>query len=151
MPSSTSDLICWRSVMSARVSRAQPSTRRKPGLDVDGLEDLQLLGGAQVGRVPGHVGDPRGPAHVAQCFRHGPGTPAEQDVLQHGPVLTGQLDHGRRLRRFVDVFDLYPQGLAGAGHGTAQQGATLTADGDGGGAAGQFAHVDDLGHHPTEE
>jgi hypothetical protein len=57
---------------------------------------------------------------MAQLFRHGSGTSAEQDVLQDRAVFPGELDHGRRLRRFVDVVDLHPQGLAGAGHGAAQ-------------------------------
>ena len=112
------DLLAQRYVGQGLARPAQHEAQ--PGLHVDGLEDLQLLGRAEVGRVPGHISYLRGTADMAQCFCHGPGTPAEQDVLQDRAVLAGELDQGRRLRRFVDVVDLYPQRLAGAGHGAAQ-------------------------------
>ena len=98
MPSSTSVLIRSRRVRSARVSRAQPSTSRSRSLDVDGLEHLHLLRRAlRSGEYPDMSAIRPGSVTSAQPLGHRPAPLREQDVLQHGPVLAGQLDHVRRL------------------------------------------------------
>ena len=149
MPSSTSVLICSRSARSARVSRAQPSTSAQPRLDVDGLEDLDLLRQAQVGRVAGQVGDRRRLGHVAQPLRHAAGAPAEQDVLEHGPVLAGQLDRPSGvLGSSATGSASTHRALAGPGHAgadgrPARSPLTTMARQ----APGQLALLDDLGDH----
>ena len=89
---------------------AGPSEHQaQPRLDVDRLENLDLLGQGQVGRVPGHVGQPARLGHVAQLRGDAPGAPTEQDVLQHGAVLAGQLSGGRRGLVLIEEVGLDPQ------------------------------------------
>jgi hypothetical protein len=58
---------------------------------VEGLEDLDLLLQREVRRVAGHIGDPPGLGDIGEALGDAPGTSAQQDVLQHGPVLAGEL------------------------------------------------------------
>ena len=123
-------------------------TMPQPLLDVDGLEDLDLLGQGQVGRVPGHVGHPARIGHVGQSFGQPTRTPAQQDVLDHGPVLAGQLGGLIGGRVLGDVLDLDPEGLSGAGHGRPQPGPVDAPHGHRRHPTGQLTCLHDLGHHP---
>ncbi len=118
----------------------------QPGHHVEGLQDLHLLGQGQIGRVAGHVGHPAGLGDVAQALGQPTGTAAHQDVLDHGPVLAGQL--GRLVGRFpIDQqLDLDPQGPSRAGNGGAQAGPLDPAHGHCRHAAGQVAPLHHLGH-----
>ena len=92
-------------------------------LDVEGLEHLDLLRQGQVGRVARQVGDLARLGDLAQLRGHLASTPAEQDVLEHGPVLAGELAHRRGGRGLLDGLGLDPERLAGARHRGADRGA----------------------------
>ncbi len=125
------------------------------GLDVDGLEHLDLLLQAQLGQVQGGVGHGTGIGDPPQALGQAAGTPVLEDGLDDGPVLAGQLPASLTHRR--------PAGL-GLPHrlGRDPQAVTVAADTgadgrslqaphhDGAVATGQPAHVFDLGHgaHP---
>ena len=81
------------------------------GLDLDRLEHLDLLGQREIRRVPGQVSDLRGLGDVPQPFCDLPGAPREQDVLEHGPVLAGQLRHRLCRRALTYRVHLDPQRL----------------------------------------
>ena len=112
MPSSTLVLICSRRVRSARVSRAQPMTRRRRASTSTVSSTSTFWARVRSGRVPGQVGHLRGVGHVAQTLGHPAGAAGEEDVLEHGPVLTGQLGGLGCAGTFGDRFHLDPQGVA---------------------------------------
>jgi hypothetical protein len=121
---------------------------RQPVGDVQGLQDLHLLGEGQIGRVPGQVGQPARRAHLAQLGRDPAGSPAEQDVLEDGPVLAGERDGAFVVGIvLVDRLCLHPQGRPGAGHARADQRPPLAAHHEGRQPARQLAALDHLGHH----
>ena len=98
MPSSTSVLIRSRSVRSAKVSRAQPRTRRKRSSTSIVSRTSTFWDNVQVGRVARHVGQPARLGDVAQLGGDPAGASAEQDVLENRPVLPGQFSgRGGRL------------------------------------------------------
>ncbi len=76
-----------------------------------------------------------------------PGPAAVQDVLEHGPVLAGQLVGGRRRLDVGQGLGLDPEGLAGPRDPGPDGGALHTLDGHGGQAAGQVALLHHLGDH----
>ncbi len=126
---------------------ARPAEHQaKSGFDVDGLEDLYLLGEREVGGVTGDVGETAGLGDLAQLRRDLTRPATEQDVLQDCAVLARQLDHVRGRLTVVEGFGLHPQGVARPGNAGADRGALVTADDDGLEATGQrtlFHHLGD--------
>ncbi len=104
------DLVA-KSKVSEGVSRPREH-EAKPLGDVDRLEDLHLVLERQVRRVAGEIGDEGRLCHLPQPFSHPAGTPREQDVLEHGAVLAGELDRRRRRWRVREGVNLDPQCLA---------------------------------------
>ena len=70
-----------------------------------------------------------------------------QNVLEHGPVLRGQLVDGLRRLGLGDGLGFHPQGVAGPGDARADDGAAVPADGDGWEATGKLTFLHDLGDH----
>ena len=75
------------------------------------------------------------------------GPAAVQDVLEHGPILAGQLVGGRRRLGVGQGLGLDPEGLAGPRDPGPDGGALHTLDGHGGQPAGQVALLHDVGDH----
>ena len=116
-------------------------------LDVDRLEHLHLLFQRQVGRVPGHVGDPSRVGDVGEALGEPARAAGHEDVLEHGAVLACELRCGLCRGRVRHRVDLDPQSLTGPRHRGAEPGAVDPADGDGGQPAGKLAALHHLGDH----
>ena len=147
MPSSTSVLIFSRKVEVGQGVAGPAEHEAQPRLDVERLEHLDLLGEREVGRVAGHVGQAARLGDLAQLRGDAAGAAGVQDVLEHGAVLPGQLVGGRGGLGLGQRLGLDPQGVAGAGHPGADDGAAVTPDGHRGQAAGQVALLHHLGDH----
>ncbi|HLH29034.1 MAG TPA: hypothetical protein VKW77_08960, partial [Acidimicrobiales bacterium] len=111
------------------------------------LEHLDLLLEGEVRRVARDVGQTPGLCDLREALGQAAGAAAVQDVLEHRPVLTGQLallGRGRAVRRLLD---LDPQGPARPGDGDPEAG-TLDAPQDGcRETARKLATLGDLGDH----
>ena len=146
MPSETSRRICSFNVRSASVSLAHARALLEAGLDVEGLEQLDLLLHRQVGGVAGHVGHLLGVGEAADGVGEAAGAPRLEDVLDDGLVLARQLGRAVAGRGRVDGLGVDPQRVAGAGDAGADRGAVQAADDEGAEAASQLTGVLDRGH-----
>ena len=113
-------------------------------LDVERLQHLDLLLDREVGRVAGGVGHGAGLRDAAQELGDGGDAARLDDVLDHRPVLAGELRLSFGRRAVERRLDLDPRGLAGPGHAQADGGTVQAADHERLGAVAQAADVLDL-------
>ena len=149
-PSRTSSAIFSASSRSARASLAQPSTRRDPRLDVDGLEQLDLALDGQLGPPADEVGQRA--RVVAGDGAEDPADLPAAEVLEQRPQRGPQLDAeapglvgDRRSSSTGSAVD--PQPGAGADHAGAHLGPADGPDDQGLRAAGQLPGRLDLADH----
>ncbi len=124
----------------------------QPGVDIDGLQQLDAAFQGQVGPPAGAVRQRAGGFHVAEHGGHARAAQLLQQQPGRGPVLAGQLLGPGARRRVVDRLDLDPQGIAGADHARSHQGASFGPHHQGRGAVGEGSPILDPGDgpHPGE-
>ena len=114
----------------------------QPLLDIERLQDLQLLGQAEVGGVPGKIGQVSGRSGFAEELDGSAGAPDLQQALDQRAIFARQFDHclgGVLVVR--SGIDLHPERAAHVRLPRAEAGAVLPGEDRDLGAGGQLSRL----------